>query len=65
MNKKVKNLLSFLIIALVTLLVLYFSLKDDYDIIVNEILKMNKIWILVSFLLLLSYWFFNKSLAPI
>lgn len=59
MNKKVKNLLSFLIIVLVTLLVLYFSLKDDYDIIVNEILKMNKIWILVSFLLLLSYWFFK------
>lgn len=60
MNKKlmgkVKSKLNIIILIFITLLVLYFSLKDDYQTIINNILSINKYWFLVSILcLLLSY----------
>lgn len=52
----VKRIISFVIIAIVTFLVLYFSLKDDYNNILHTIKTINKAWILVVFLLLFLYW---------
>ncbi len=41
-------------------MVLFFSLKDNFNQIVNEIVNLNKIWIVVGFLLTSSYWFFES-----
>lgn len=53
---KNKKLISFLVIFVVTLIVLYFSLKDDYYTIINTIFSIDKRWLLVAFLLLFSYY---------
>lgn len=58
--KKLKKIFPFLLIVIVTILVLYFSLKDDYNTIVNIILNINKIWFLISFLLLFGYYFLKS-----
>lgn len=52
-----KKIFSFIIILIVTIIVLYLSLKDDYDTIINTILGINKLWLLVAFLCLLGYYF--------
>ena len=54
-RKPFKRLISFLLIAVVTFLVLYFSLKDDYKNILYEINNINKLWLLVAFLLMFLY----------
>ena len=52
-----KRIISFIIIFIVTAIVLYFSLKDDYETIINTILGINKIWLLIAFIFLLGYYF--------
>lgn len=54
--KKNKKIISFLIILIVTAIVLYFSLKDDYSTILKTIFSINKIWLFVAFLLLFGYY---------
>ena len=51
------KILSFSLIIIATILVLFFSLKDDYTTILNTILSINKIWLLISFILLFMYYF--------
>ena len=51
-----KKIISFVLIVLAASLVLYFSLKDDYDTIVKTIFSINKIWLIVAFILLFSYY---------
>lgn len=51
-----KRVISFIIIFVVTAFVLYFSLKDDYKNIIHEIKSINKLWLLVAFVLLFLYW---------
>lgn len=58
-NSKLKKFLTFLIIALVTCLVLYFSLKDNYNEIITQIKNINKSFLIVAFLLIISYWLFK------
>lgn len=55
-KKSLKKLASFVVIAIVTFLVLYFSLKDDYKNILYEISNINKLWLLLAFLLMHLYW---------
>lgn len=57
---KNKGKINFVILLIVTILVLYFSLKDNYGAIINEIHKANPIWIIISFLLVICYWFFRS-----
>ena len=52
-----KKIISFLLIVLAASLVLYFSLKDDFNTIVNTILNINIIWIIVAFIFLFIYYF--------
>lgn len=59
-KEKLKKIANFLILISVTGLVLYFSLKDNFNEIINEILSLNKLWLLAGFLLVLSYWFFKS-----
>lgn len=57
-----KKIINALLLIIVTIIVLYFSLKDDYKTVVNTILNIDKIYLIVGFMLLFSYWFF-KSMA--
>ncbi len=51
-----KKIISFILILLAASLVLYFSLKDDYDTIVNTIFSINKIWLIIAFVFLFIYY---------
>lgn len=62
MNEKLKKVANVIVLALVTCLVLYFSLKDNFNTIINEIINVNIFWLIISFLLALSFWFF-KAIA--
>lgn len=62
MNEKLKKVANIIVLALVTCLVLYFSLKDNFNTIINEIINVNIFWLAISFLLALSFWFF-KAIA--
>lgn len=55
-NNILKRVISFIIIAIITSLVLYFSLKDDYKNIIHEIKTINKLWFLVAFIMMFMYW---------
>ena len=61
-KSKFKKVLNIIIIVLITSLVLYFSLKDNFNDIVNQILNINIFWLIIAFLLLLIYWLL-RSLA--
>lgn len=54
------KLFNALLLIIVTLLVLYFSLKDDYSTIVNTIFNIDKKFLIIGFFLLFSYWFFKS-----
>ena len=58
MNEKLKKVANIIVLALVTCLVLYFSLKDNFNTIINEIINVNIFWLVISFLLAISFWFF-------
>lgn len=55
-NNILKRVISFIIIAIITSLVLYYSLKDDYKNIIHEIKTINKLWFLVAFIMMFMYW---------
>lgn len=54
-NNKVKYIINIFIILMVLCLVLYFSLKDDYQSIVTSILNMNIIFVFLAILLVCIY----------
>ena len=54
-KNKIKYIFNFLFIAIVLSIVLYFSLKDNYQEIISTILKMNYIWIFAAILALIIY----------
>jgi len=56
---KSKNL-NFVLILLLTIAVLYFSLKDNFEEVVTHLLNLNIWWIIVGFVLILGYWFFSS-----
>lgn len=58
-NKRFQAFLNFLILLFFTALVLYFSLKDNFELIIKQILNMNIGWLLVSFILIILYWIFK------
>lgn len=59
MKKKIFN---YMLLALVTILVLYFSLKDNYREIMDVVVTLDIKWLLVGFFLISCYWFF-KAIA--
>lgn len=56
------KILNYLLLLVVTILVLFLSLKDNYREIFSILKTLNKWWLLVSLLLMVSYWFF-KAIA--
>lgn len=58
-NKKVRAFFNFSLLFGFTALVLYFSLKDNYEQIINQIINMNILFLVGAFLLVLLYWMFR------
>lgn len=54
-NKKIKYIFNFFLIIIVLSVVLYFSLKDNYQEIISTITHMNYLWCLVAILVLVIY----------
>lgn len=55
-----KKIFNILLIIIVTIFVLYFSLKEDYQTILNVIFNIHKGWLLLAFLFLFGYWFLKS-----
>ena len=49
-NNKVKNIINACLLIIVTLLVLYFALKDNFFTIIHELATLNPIWIVIAIL---------------
>ena len=58
-NDKLKKELNILILIFITMLVLYFSLKDNFSETINQILTMNIWYLLIAFGLLVLFWIFR------
>lgn len=52
--------INFLLLILLTGIVLYISLKDNFFETLNQIQKMNIVWLFVAVLLLIGYWLFSS-----
>ena len=59
-SKPFKKIFNFLLLISVTAIVLFLSLKDNFNEIVKDIVSANKLWLLAGFALALSYWFFKS-----
>lgn len=49
-----------IIILLLTIIVLFFTLKDNFNEIITSLLNINIIWLIISYLLVLSYTFIKS-----
>jgi len=62
LNKKTKRKLNIVLLIVVTLLVLFFALKDNFNEVIHQILNMNIWYLLIAFILLIVFYIF-KSLS--
>ncbi len=60
MKKTIKNKFSFLFLLLLTIIVLYFSLKDDFDSVIYELRTANIWWLLVAVALTIAYYILSS-----
>ena len=54
-----KKRINYLILLVFTILVLYFSLRDDFELVIDHILTMSPIWLIISLLTMSLYWIFK------
>lgn len=59
MKQRTKKIFNILILIIITCLVLYFSLKDNFTATINSILNLNIFWLIVAFLFLIFFWLFK------
>lgn len=59
MKTKTKQFINYIGLALITILVLYFSLRNDFDRILNEIKNIKVLFLLLALFLMFGYWFFR------
>ena len=57
-----KKFVNYIVLAIVTLIVLIFSLKDNFREIMHELFTMKLGWLLLAFLMIIMFWF-CKSIA--
>ena len=55
-----KKTINYIIIAIVTIVVLYFSLKDNFNETINQIITMNIWYLIFAFVLLFVFWIFRS-----
>ena len=65
MSKNLKKIGNFLILILFTGIVLYFSLKDNFNSIVSQILNINKVYFLLAIILMFGCWFLKSIVLKI
>ena len=65
MNKNLKKLGNFIVLFIFTCIVLYFSLKDNYHSIINQIININKWCLIMAILLMFGYWIFKSIVLKI
>lgn len=58
-SKNIKNKLNILLLILVTVIVLYISLKDDFNEVVQGLTQLKLFWILIAFIFVIGYYFFR------
>lgn len=63
--KKLKSKFNVLILVAITILVLYFSLKDDFSNIVNQIMNINVWLLIVAFSMVFIYWLLRSKAVSI
>lgn len=56
-SKEIKNKLNILILIIVTLIVLYISLKDNLYEVINGLTKLNIFWIIIAIIFVIGYYF--------
>lgn len=54
-QNSIKNKINIAVLILITILVLFFSLKDDFNEVIHQIVNVNPIWLFVGVLLVLAY----------
>ena len=52
-----KKVFNYILLLLVTIIVLFLCLKDNYDAIINTLISMDIKWLIVGFICILMYWF--------
>jgi len=57
MKEKLKNKLNVLIIFIVTFIVLFLALKDDFNTIIYQIVNIDIKFLIIAFLLMISYYY--------
>lgn len=60
MSKKTKSIFNIILLICITGLVLFFSLKDNFNEVIHQIINLNPLWVLVAIFLLVSYWIFRS-----
>lgn len=60
MLDKKKNKFYFVLLLILTIIVLYFSLKDHFFDIVYHLQHLNIFWLLIAILLVIGYWLFSS-----
>ncbi len=61
MKKYQKSLIQIVLLVGITLLVLYFALKDDYLNIINQLKSVHIGWLLCAFILVILYWILRSG----
>ena len=59
-HPRIKNILGIFFLFLLTAIVLYFLLKDDFSNIIKEILSANIFLLILAFVFAMLYWFFKS-----
>ena len=60
MKEKIKKKLNIVILIIITILVLFFALKDNFKETVTQIFTMNIWYLLICFILLSLFWIFRS-----
>ena len=63
--KKFKSKINVLLLVFVTIVVLYFSLKDDFSSIVDQIVNINVWYLVIAFLMVIFYWLLRSKAVSI
>lgn len=59
MKNKIKNTLNILLLILVTAVVLYISLKDNFFEVIEGLTKLNIFWIIIALIFTMGYYYFR------
>ena len=60
MQKNKMNFINYILLFIFTVIVLYFSLKDNFNGVIDLILKMDKKYLLLAFLFIFLFWIFRS-----